>query len=166
MSSCSFERTNIDQHKQTTAGRWQLDAFVLVSLGCIVLCCIVLCCIVLYCIVLYCIVLYCIVLHCIVLCCVVLYCIVLYCIALHCVRLPECIFFNQSFICSRPTNVIMIIQQQSGGGSGICMTITEALMKHGAKAVIVSRNVDKLQKAVQALEQSTNSKVHDEDGMR
>lgn len=43
----------------------------------------------------------------------------------------------------------------TGGGSGICKGITEALMRHGADAVIVSRTQSKLDAAAAELEAST-----------
>jgi len=43
----------------------------------------------------------------------------------------------------------------TGGGSGICMGITRALMEHGAHAAIVGRKVDRLSAAAKELESST-----------
>lgn len=43
----------------------------------------------------------------------------------------------------------------TGGGSGICRGITEALMRHGCDAVIVSRKQDRLDAAASALVAST-----------
>jgi 2,4-dienoyl-CoA reductase [(3E)-enoyl-CoA-producing], peroxisomal len=43
----------------------------------------------------------------------------------------------------------------TGGGSGICMGITRALMQHGASAVIVSRKADRVQASAAALAEET-----------
>ncbi|KAI8906093.1 2,4-dienoyl-CoA reductase [Powellomyces hirtus] len=43
----------------------------------------------------------------------------------------------------------------TGGGSGICKGMTEALMRHGAKTAIFSRTLDKLQVAAKELEKTT-----------
>ncbi|KAI9015079.1 hypothetical protein BC832DRAFT_188566 [Gaertneriomyces semiglobifer] len=43
----------------------------------------------------------------------------------------------------------------TGGGSGICMAMTKALMKHGAKAAIFSRTLEKLQKSADELTKET-----------
>jgi len=43
----------------------------------------------------------------------------------------------------------------TGGGSGICKGITEALMKHGATAAIVGRKADRLAEAAKDLEAKT-----------
>ncbi|OCB89524.1 NAD-binding protein [Sanghuangporus baumii] len=43
----------------------------------------------------------------------------------------------------------------TGGGSGICRTMTEAIMKHGADAVIVGRNAERLATASEELEKLT-----------
>ncbi|KAI8068457.1 hypothetical protein BC940DRAFT_272954 [Gongronella butleri] len=43
----------------------------------------------------------------------------------------------------------------SGGGSGICRTMTESIVRHGAKAVIVSRSLDKLEKAAAEIRAAT-----------
>ncbi|KAI8093081.1 NAD-P-binding protein [Halteromyces radiatus] len=47
----------------------------------------------------------------------------------------------------------------TGGGSGICKGLTEAVVRHGAKAVIVSRNKDKLEKAAQEMRNSTGGDI-------
>jgi len=47
----------------------------------------------------------------------------------------------------------------SGGGSGICRGMTEALVRHGAKAVIISRSLDKLEKAATEIRQITGGEV-------
>ncbi|KAI9499038.1 hypothetical protein BDB00DRAFT_798026 [Zychaea mexicana] len=47
----------------------------------------------------------------------------------------------------------------SGGGSGICRGMTEAMVTHGAKAVIISRNFEKLQKAAEEMSKATNGEV-------
>ncbi|KAF8884144.1 2,4-dienoyl-CoA reductase [Infundibulicybe gibba] len=43
----------------------------------------------------------------------------------------------------------------TGGGSGICRGMTEAMMRHGADAVIIGRKLDRLSKAAQELSSST-----------
>ncbi|KAI9452131.1 2,4-dienoyl-CoA reductase [Lactarius psammicola] len=45
----------------------------------------------------------------------------------------------------------------TGGGSGICRVMTEAVMRHGANATIVGRNEDRLTKAAQELSAATGS---------
>ncbi|KAI7862695.1 hypothetical protein BDF14DRAFT_1852403 [Spinellus fusiger] len=47
----------------------------------------------------------------------------------------------------------------SGGGSGICRGMTEAVLRHGGKAVIISRSFDKLQKAAQEMSAATGGEV-------
>ncbi|KAI8883066.1 NAD(P)-binding protein [Backusella circina FSU 941] len=47
----------------------------------------------------------------------------------------------------------------SGGGSGICRSMTEALVRHGAKAVIFSRSKDKLEKAAKEMSLATGGEV-------
>ncbi|KAL0088592.1 2,4-dienoyl-CoA reductase [Phycomyces blakesleeanus] len=47
----------------------------------------------------------------------------------------------------------------SGGGSGICRGMTEAVLRHGAKAVIISRSLDKLEKAAKEMRESTGGEV-------
>ncbi|KAI8140208.1 hypothetical protein BJV82DRAFT_624284 [Fennellomyces sp. T-0311] len=47
----------------------------------------------------------------------------------------------------------------SGGGSGICRAMTEAVVRHGGKAVIISRNLEKLQKAAQEMSQATGGEI-------
>ncbi|KAI9255125.1 hypothetical protein BDA99DRAFT_517939 [Phascolomyces articulosus] len=44
----------------------------------------------------------------------------------------------------------------SGGGSGICRGMTEAMVNHGANAVIISRNFEKLQQAADEMNKATN----------
>ncbi|KAI9151159.1 peroxisomal 2 4-dienoyl-CoA reductase sps19 [Blastocladiella emersonii ATCC 22665] len=46
----------------------------------------------------------------------------------------------------------------TGGGSGICKGMTEALMRHGCDAVIVSRTLAKLEVAAKELEAATGRK--------
>ncbi|KAI8997045.1 2,4-dienoyl-CoA reductase [Pilobolus umbonatus] len=48
----------------------------------------------------------------------------------------------------------------SGGGSGICRNMTEAMVRHGAKAVIFSRNKDKLEKAAKEMREKTGGEIH------
>lgn len=43
----------------------------------------------------------------------------------------------------------------TGGGSGICRGMTEAMMKHGADAVILGRKIDRLTKTAEELTKST-----------
>lgn len=43
----------------------------------------------------------------------------------------------------------------TGGGSGICRGMTEAIMRHGANAVIVGRKVDRLTQAAKELSEAT-----------
>ncbi len=43
----------------------------------------------------------------------------------------------------------------TGGGSGICYGITEALMRHGAHAAIAGRKADRLTASAEALEKAT-----------
>ncbi|KAI0762330.1 NAD(P)-binding protein [Fomes fomentarius] len=45
----------------------------------------------------------------------------------------------------------------TGGGSGICKGMTEAVLRHGAKAAIVGRKLDRLQAAANELASSTAS---------
>ncbi|KAI9275894.1 hypothetical protein BDA99DRAFT_457643 [Phascolomyces articulosus] len=47
----------------------------------------------------------------------------------------------------------------SGGGSGICRAMTEAVVRHGGKAVIISRSLDKLQKAAKEMSEATGGEV-------
>ncbi|KAI9278423.1 2,4-dienoyl-CoA reductase [Phascolomyces articulosus] len=47
----------------------------------------------------------------------------------------------------------------SGGGTGICRDMTESIVRHGAKAVIVSRKIDKLQKAAEEMSKSAGGEV-------
>ncbi|KAI7891078.1 2,4-dienoyl-CoA reductase [Mucor mucedo] len=47
----------------------------------------------------------------------------------------------------------------SGGGSGICRGMTEAVVRHGAKAVIFSRSKDKLEKAAKEMSLKTGGEV-------
>ncbi|KAJ2957450.1 hypothetical protein NQZ79_g6857 [Umbelopsis isabellina] len=47
----------------------------------------------------------------------------------------------------------------SGGGSGICRGMVEAMVRHGAKAVIISRSKDKLEKAAEEMRKSTNGQI-------
>ncbi|ORY94723.1 hypothetical protein BCR43DRAFT_494496 [Syncephalastrum racemosum] len=47
----------------------------------------------------------------------------------------------------------------SGGGSGICRGLTEAMVRHGAKAVIISRSKDKLEKAADEMRKATGGVV-------
>ncbi|KAI5118347.1 hypothetical protein M0805_009150 [Coniferiporia weirii] len=43
----------------------------------------------------------------------------------------------------------------TGGGSGICRTMTEAVMRHGADAVIVGRNAERIAKTAEELSKLT-----------
>ncbi|KAK0470765.1 2,4-dienoyl-CoA reductase [Armillaria novae-zelandiae] len=43
----------------------------------------------------------------------------------------------------------------TGGGSGICRAMTEAVMRHGASAAIVGRKLDRLTQAAKELSQAT-----------
>ncbi|KAF5346413.1 hypothetical protein D9758_012765 [Tetrapyrgos nigripes] len=43
----------------------------------------------------------------------------------------------------------------TGGGSGICRAMTEAIMRHGADAVILGRQIDRLTKAAKELSEAT-----------
>lgn len=45
----------------------------------------------------------------------------------------------------------------TGGGSGICLAITRALMSHGARAVIVGRKADRLETAARELTEETGN---------
>ncbi|KAI8149634.1 hypothetical protein BJV82DRAFT_588695 [Fennellomyces sp. T-0311] len=47
----------------------------------------------------------------------------------------------------------------SGGGSGICRDMTEAIVRHGAKAVIISRKFDKLAKAAEEMSKATGGEI-------
>ncbi|KAI9323842.1 hypothetical protein BX666DRAFT_1873795 [Dichotomocladium elegans] len=47
----------------------------------------------------------------------------------------------------------------SGGGSGICRGMTEAMVMHGAKAVIISRSYAKLEKAAKEMSEKTGGEV-------
>lgn len=47
----------------------------------------------------------------------------------------------------------------TGGGSGICYALTEALMRLGAKAAIVGRKADRLQAAAASLSRDTGSEA-------
>ncbi|KAG0172674.1 hypothetical protein DFQ28_009654 [Apophysomyces sp. BC1034] len=47
----------------------------------------------------------------------------------------------------------------SGGGSGICRGMTEAMVRHGAKAVIISRSKDKLEKAAKEMREATGGEI-------
>ncbi|KAF8641376.1 hypothetical protein AX16_009997 [Volvariella volvacea WC 439] len=44
----------------------------------------------------------------------------------------------------------------TGGGSGICRVMTEAMMRHGANAVIVGRKLERLEQAAKELSESTS----------
>ncbi|KAF9977323.1 hypothetical protein BGZ73_006364 [Actinomortierella ambigua] len=48
----------------------------------------------------------------------------------------------------------------TGGGSGICRGMTEALLRHGAKATIVSRTLSKLETAAKEMSQATGGEVY------
>ncbi|KAF5309525.1 hypothetical protein D9619_012362 [Psilocybe cf. subviscida] len=45
----------------------------------------------------------------------------------------------------------------TGGGSGICRGMTEGMMRHGAKAAIVGRKLDRLTQAAKEMSQATGS---------
>ncbi|RUP48974.1 hypothetical protein BC936DRAFT_143541 [Jimgerdemannia flammicorona] len=47
----------------------------------------------------------------------------------------------------------------SGGGSGICRGMTEALLRHGAKAAIISRSQDRLDKAAKEMQDQSGQEV-------
>ncbi|RIB21361.1 2,4-dienoyl-CoA reductase [Gigaspora rosea] len=47
----------------------------------------------------------------------------------------------------------------TGGGSGICKGMTEAMLRHGAKAVIISRRFDKLDKAAEEMRKEIGAEV-------
>ncbi|ESO84186.1 hypothetical protein LOTGIDRAFT_229651 [Lottia gigantea] len=46
----------------------------------------------------------------------------------------------------------------TGGGSGICFTITEVFLRHGCKGVIVGRNLDRLKKSTETLTKATGQR--------
>ncbi|KAG6827384.1 hypothetical protein H0H92_011982 [Tricholoma furcatifolium] len=46
----------------------------------------------------------------------------------------------------------------TGGGSGICRGMTEAIMRHGANAVIIGRKLDRLTQAAKELSEATGRK--------
>jgi len=46
----------------------------------------------------------------------------------------------------------------TGGGSGICRGMTEAIMRHGASAAIVGRKLDRLTQAAKELSEATDQK--------
>jgi len=46
----------------------------------------------------------------------------------------------------------------TGGGSGICKGMTDAIMRHGANAFIVGRNLDKAERAAAELSKATGQK--------
>ncbi len=46
----------------------------------------------------------------------------------------------------------------TGGATGICKGMTEALMRHGCQTAIVSRNLDQLVKSAKELELATGSR--------
>ncbi|KAJ7158122.1 2,4-dienoyl-CoA reductase [Mycena filopes] len=46
----------------------------------------------------------------------------------------------------------------TGGGSGICRGMTEAMMRHGASATIVGRKIDRLTQAAKELSEATGQK--------
>ncbi|CAG8752956.1 3496_t:CDS:2 [Dentiscutata erythropus] len=47
----------------------------------------------------------------------------------------------------------------TGGGSGICKGMTEAMLRHGAKAAIISRSQDKLDKAAEEMRKEIGAEV-------
>ncbi|CAG8696601.1 20134_t:CDS:2, partial [Cetraspora pellucida] len=47
----------------------------------------------------------------------------------------------------------------TGGGSGICKGMTEAMLRHGAKAAIISRSQDKLDKAAEQMRKEIGAEV-------
>jgi len=47
----------------------------------------------------------------------------------------------------------------TGGGSGICKGMTEAMIRHGAKAVITSRSQERLDKAVEEMRKKTGGEM-------
>ncbi|CAG8485587.1 8189_t:CDS:10 [Ambispora leptoticha] len=47
----------------------------------------------------------------------------------------------------------------TGGGSGICRGMTEALLTHGASAVITSRSLERLEKAAEEMRKATGGEV-------
>ncbi|KIJ25821.1 hypothetical protein M422DRAFT_189142 [Sphaerobolus stellatus SS14] len=47
----------------------------------------------------------------------------------------------------------------TGGGSGICREMTEAILRHGANATIVGRNVERLTNAAKGLSEATGQTV-------
>ncbi|KAG2220231.1 hypothetical protein INT45_008772 [Circinella minor] len=47
----------------------------------------------------------------------------------------------------------------SGGGSGICRAMTEAVVRHGGKAVIISRSLERLEKAAKEMSEATGGVV-------
>ncbi|KAG8973738.1 hypothetical protein FRB90_009877, partial [Tulasnella sp. 427] len=46
----------------------------------------------------------------------------------------------------------------TGGGSGICKSMTEAIMRHGASATIVGRKLDRLEAAAKELSAATGQR--------
>ncbi|CAB4384346.1 unnamed protein product [Rhizophagus irregularis] len=47
----------------------------------------------------------------------------------------------------------------TGGGSGICRGMTEAMIRHGAKAVITSRSQERLDKAAEEMRKQTGGEI-------
>ncbi|CAO3596043.1 unnamed protein product [Absidia cylindrospora] len=47
----------------------------------------------------------------------------------------------------------------TGGGFGICRGLTEAVVRHGAKAVIISRNKEKLELAAKEMREATGGDI-------
>lgn len=47
----------------------------------------------------------------------------------------------------------------TGGGSGICRGMTEAMLRHGAKAVITSRSQERLDRAAEEMRKETGGEV-------